>query len=320
MLCKIGSFNMKKLSLNTLTNKKDIDKIVEIIANERFDIVAMQEVFRREPVEIIIHKLGSLNWKMAFEVSRDGKEGYAFIWNNNVLNKTQTLDNNNQIRTFEPRIVNQYRKFGGEELRRPPFYGRFMPSPNTGAPFYELRLINTHIHFGDDTKLNHTIRRNEFFILANGLYPKIEDRVYSKNQSIDGTRVAYTIILGDYNLCLEKRWENGIPHINEGPYLTYESIEIQNPHKPTASKQINTFQSGLTSLRKKGTEELSGTYRHNYDHFSYNIKRFDTGNEPLKSYKVDAVNTYFQGDFDKYFDQVSDHIPIALEFSLNGKG
>ena len=101
MSYRIGSFNVHNMGANASEEK--IDFIVKIIKSQKFDIVALQEVFcnkrgmidekscNANPISSIIRKLGldsyGKKWKAYFDApkqSKDAKEGYAFIWNSSV--------------------------------------------------------------------------------------------------------------------------------------------------------------------------------------------------------------------------------------------
>ena len=170
---RIGSFNCHNMGGKTTGAK--IDKIVQIIKKEQFDIIALQEVFcpflsanggvitaddRQYPLSDILKKLKEVNknWMGYFaapEQVRDAKEGYVFIWNNNRVHLPKVKLSDGTERVFYPRIYNQYKlaetkkhilgkdkegklKIGG--LIRNPLYARFVPN---GQEKMEFRLINT---------------------------------------------------------------------------------------------------------------------------------------------------------------------------------
>ena len=79
----IGSFNLKNFSDNTL-EKRDLSKIAEIITKEKFDVVALQEIFSRKNEDRMIENaiLYELEpgWEFQWADAENGNrhEGYAF--------------------------------------------------------------------------------------------------------------------------------------------------------------------------------------------------------------------------------------------------
>jgi hypothetical protein len=87
MAYKIGSFNMYKFQAYRSDEiiKKDLDMLKYIIAEEQFDIVAMQEILGETPMNMILKRLGS-SWKGAWgkpnsksEWAAEGMKG-EFNW------------------------------------------------------------------------------------------------------------------------------------------------------------------------------------------------------------------------------------------------
>ncbi len=323
MSYKIGSFNVCKLSFESNHEKqtrKNYEKIAEIIRVEKFDIVALQEVYSESAIRILIPFLG-VGWDYRWITSLKGDpraaEGYAYIWNSRRIQLVSTIADGNK-RTFEPRIINQYkvdRQSGQIGIKRNPYYARFTPSGLPGGAFFEIRLINTHIRFkkgNDGSDLvdvsEVAMRKNEFNILAKTVYQKISDKRYGDNMP------AYTILLGDYNLNLKRPY-------TKSPYLE-EVIEINDGN---IHRKIVTMQDQLTTLKEVSDKEsnmdpgsigASGRgYANNYDHFTFDQNRFEN-NVGIKCKRVDAVRKYYGDDFAKYRKEVSDHIPIEMEINL----
>lgn len=317
MSYKIGSFNMFKFQayLSDEEHKKEINKIARIIEEERFSVIALQEIFSEQAMKLLISRLG-LSWEGRWcsppAKSSIAAEGYAFIWNKNIFKLVETVLQDGTVRQFEPHIFNQYKinkAEGQEELIRNPYYARFEP---VNGPFFELRLINTHIMFSKSKTRNETneeidslgdvkMRKNEFNVLTKALYPKISDRVYGNN------RPGYTILLGDYNLNLKKSGANS-------PYLE-EAFEISDGQ---SVKRITTIQSELTTLKrppKDDTEEdknVNNYWANNYDHFTIDANRFQN-----VSYEATRVNSIsYCSDYVEHRKQISDHVPIKMNFDL----
>ena len=308
---RIGSFNLYKFSFQS--NKeiaKDFNMIAQIIRKEKFDIIALQEVLNENAVKRLLSELGS-NWDYRWaspEKSRTAQqaEGYAFIWNRNTMELSWT---NKKVSEYsdvtmkyyaEPHIYNQYRidrNAGQKALARNPFYGRFRPKNS----FCELRLINTHIRFSADAETEQTaakMRNNELDILLRVLYHNISMKRYGNNLP------AYTILLGDYNLNLKRKW-------TKSPYIEYETVIVDE-------RQIRTVQDQLTSLKQSVDENYSAEenrgYANNYDHFSYDENRFK--GTYVKTKKIDTVRKYCHDDFAAHRKTISDHVPISLSLNL----
>lgn len=291
---RIGSFNCLNFGRNA---EKDINVFIDIIRKEEFDIIALQEIKGLNALNRILNFLPLNQWEgIADNISND----YAFIWNKNRICLAKSEDDVSRI--YQPRIYRQYKinqKDGQTRLIRDPYYGRFFPIGG-GAPFIELRIINCHIRFGKNENSLYDIgtvqmRRNELNVLVKSIYAKEADKRYGNN------RPAYTILLGDYNL-------NCKDSIATFPYLE-EIIEIDGRE----IKRVVTKQNQLTTLKKQ-IKNNETPFLNNYDHFSYDMDRFDDVSVDCK--RVDAVDLYSSKDYEKYKKCVSDHLPIKMELSL----
>ena len=332
---------------------KNLSMIAAIILQEKFDIVAMQEVMNKGVMSLLQMQLGFQNWEFAWEqppargrdvVDGMGGEGYAFLWNNNRIRPVET-GYTTGIREFIPRIFSQYSvddsfRKRNIKLERDPYYGRFTPQGLPGGGFFEFRIINTHIRYSkykDKDIGSVPIRKNEFQILAECIYPKICDRRYGNNMP------AYTILLGDYNLNLLDSGA-GSPYVS--PLVFYTDAG--------RTRRITTVQTGLSTLKQKqegtlnelmnGTEEanaasknngIEGTdvtlagsiikkelekwkvYSNNYDHFTYDEDKFDGIGLTIE--RVDAVRKYYKGDVEAYRREVSDHVPVVIDIDLKSR-
>ena len=332
MSYKLGSFNICNFNdpqKSSRQFKTDIDLIAKIIKNERFDILALQEVLAEEVLrDYLIPALNKRGGKWDYRWAKPQKsdsyeaEGYAFIWNT----KTMELSYSNKLekvngysskvkRTVEPHIYNQYRidRTRGEfQLSRNPYYGRFKPIHG----FCEFRLINTHIRSGKDskdhywglTKLNDVgQRRNEAYILNRVIYHNISKKVYGNNMP------AYTFLLGDYNLNMESSG-CGSPY-----YPDYMGIIKVNDNG--TEQRIRVVQEEATSLKKPQQNERDNPnaygFANNFDHFSYDDDRFK--GVRLSDRRVNTVSKYCSNDFRKHLDIVSDHVPIAMMINLRNE-
>lgn len=310
---KLGSFNMYKFQAYRSDDKikKDLDKIANIISKEHFDIVAMQEVFDEKPMNMILQRLGR-QWQGAWAKpnsrSAQAAEGYAFIWNTDRIMLAKSVTASGE-RTYYPRIYKQYRidrKSGQKDLVRDPFYGRFKPKYEN----FEIRIINTHIMFSNGGKDEHeedslqlgdiAMRRNEFEILVKNILAKENTWRYGNNLT------AYTILMGDYNLNLNRDW-------TKGPYLE-EVIEIDDGQY---TYRMRTVQDQLTTIKnrsKLNPDEPVRGYANNYDHFTYDEERFKDLHPKVR--RVDTVRKYCGDDYEMHKKEVSDHIPISIVIDL----
>lgn len=172
-----------------------------------------------------------------------------------------------------------------------------------GGSNFELRLVNVHLKYGD----NPEERKREYDILVKQVFPRICDH---QELSIDMEMMpAYTILLGDYNLCLNGSNRFKIDSITAtnytGKYRVFKTVQEQN----------------TTLKRAKDQQSIEECYANNYDHFTYELdlirklKLSEIG-------RVEALAKYFSEEHeivDKlqgYREKVSDHVPIKLEFDL----
>lgn len=297
MAIVIGSFNMYKFSYQRTDEiKKDLNMISKIIKTEKFGVVALQEVFNKGVVKDLICYLGS-NWSYAWDQPRSrsnqAAEGYAFIWNTDIIDLAPT--NDKLYNKVKPMIYQQYRidkKLGQIRLSRDPFYARFTPKNNLRV---EIRLINTHIRYTKDKEADIgeiRQRRNEYNVLIKSILESISNKRYGNNY------VPYTVLLGDYNLSLT------------GSDRCEEYVAV---HYGNKSCYARTVQDKLTTINKN-----NDGYSSNYDHFSYNEGNFE--GVRARWSRVDAVAKYYGNDFEQYKKRVSDHLPIKLFVNLKDEG
>ncbi|MDD6929430.1 MAG: hypothetical protein SPK10_10545 [Treponema sp.] len=325
MSYRIGSFNVRNMSQNADSEK--IEAIAKIIKSENFQIVVLQEVFCKnvtygqdgsiskmvqpedgnEPISSLLKNLGS-SWMGSFGApsqERKAKEGYAFLWNTKFFHLPEARLVNGQLRTYYPRIYNNYtirKRDNQQRLIRNPFFARFIPN---NQPKMELRIINVHLYFGKDRTQDYEKRRKEFEVISQNIYPDVSDRVYWGH---DKTNLGsfYTIMIGDYNLNLQRPW-------NEKPFVSYETFEINDNGK---IKKMRIFQESKTTLKTSSedeNEQQRETYSNNYDHSTYDVERFSSGIK-CNTKVIDVVRKYHNNDFKEYFKNISDHIPICFEF------
>lgn len=321
MAIKIGSFNMFKFSQyrSDKENKKDLDKIADIIKGEDFDIVALQEVFSEGAIEEIRKRLGSYwhcAWKAPNAKSAKAAEGYGYLWNSRRFRPATGLkieerriakeDRNGYARkVFDPAVQNRWHG----HLLRDPLYARF----ESVHGWYEIRLINTHIVYSakskedapceqEYSKSDALVRQQELDRLLD-IYRTVEDKVYRSS------RPCYTVMLGDYNLNLKSSGARG-------PYL--EPVSEKRERNGQIQKRIITIQDELTTLKAKSRtapDESIMEFANNYDHFSYDEIRFN--GIKVDYGRVNTVEKYCNSDFEQHRREISDHVPIYLSITLN---
>lgn len=358
---RIASFNMYQFNLRSDASiKKDLALIAKIIQKNSFDIVAMQEVLTPEVIKLLLRHLPGWNYRWAqprymtddrfrnkytdnikqrqrvkgFSMSQREAEGYAFLWNTQRFDLASYRDKNGQEKIFEPRIYNQYRldrKSGQQPLARNPYYGKFMPLFAGRRRGIELRLINTHITFGDTGKAN--LRRQELKVLFDQVYRKIHnDRIDETDPNI----VSYTIMMGDYNLNLKRQWTK-TPFMT-APDKSGNSMEVYTIPDSISSVQpgsnavgtIVTVQESLSTLSRPDRDNYNENRQlaNNFDHFSYS-QRYGSDGICKKAYAVNEIkyvsNEYKPRDptkvqnetpVDIYKRAISDHLPISMDIII----
>ncbi len=300
----IGSFNMAKFSSGS---EKDLDMIRKIIDKAEVDILALQEIFNKDALYDLLEVLGDSwdgRWDKPDSRSRQAEEGYAFLWNTHRIRLSHDIDNN----CIEPVILG----VDGGILFRSPFYGRFELANSSRV---EIRLINAHINSskkGDDSEENKGVgavseRNIEYEYLAEVLLPKVDDKCFDLFlHQVDGyCRKPITILLGDYNLNLK------VSDAKDS-FICRPIIPIK---EGKSEKIIVTVQKDLTTLKKDLTHiDLSGAYKNNFDHFTYDEKRYiEVKCWALRSPEDPEL---YNGDYEKYNKKVSNHLMIIMDLEL----
>lgn len=167
--------------------------------------------------------------------------------------------------------------------------------------------MNTHI-YNASSELD---RIAEFNVLIKQVLPRICD--HNELPILNEMMPAYTFLLGDYNLRLDK---------GERAEIRIESI---TPTIYTKRKRyFKTVQEEKTSLKTVKTidknSDLCDCYRSNYDHFTY---EFDLIRKlKLHEERIEALGRYFgkeksvQEMLRLYREKVSDHVPIKMTVDL----
>ena len=361
MSYRIASFNIEKFGDKSIefrygrSGRKDLTAISEIIKTNQIDIIAIQEISHQYALKSLIEKLSlqsadeirpsakskltrdiygytTSSWegrwaKPASMYSDRAAEGYAFVWNRRRIK----LVTNYAGESFEPRIgFNlQYGK-----LVRPPFIGRFMPINAR----YEFRIIN--MHFAWDKPINEIeleneetvdesvkmLREQELQTVFDTVYTSLAKQQYDVNNIDKNARPLspYTFLLGDYNL--------NLPGKGMGTKMSHKLSEYE-----CGDLKIVTVNGDLTTLRRvpkdpkkaeifRNDPDPQKHLANNYDHFSYDQKRFVNNGivEPnvfvvaaYESYKSNKTDC--QQKFDVYREKISDHLPIILDVDIRNK-
>ncbi len=310
MSYKIGSFNCLSFGSGKIDKAR---RIAEIIAQERFDIVALQEVKNSFALRYLLDALNKYQGKWEGNCDEHGSADYAFVWNAKRVRLVR-VKNRYGERIVLPHTVTAK---GAGALARAPYCARFEPA-ELGIPKCEIRVINTHIRFGrqkSDSMLAEqglvALRKAEYTMLTQTIYPTVAGKSIIDNLPTADCRPIYTIMLGDYNL-------NKLASGAGAPYLQ-DSFTYGNGER---KKEIVTEQSDRTTLKQPPTEGTEGEYpmptgtiyANNYDHVTYDKCRFDGIGIAFGS--IDAVRKYSNNDAESYRAEVSDHIPIFLSLEL----
>lgn len=265
-----------------------------------------------------------------YSKSKNEAEGYAFIWNKDkfCLGWNETITQGKIVKkTIEPRIINQYRSdpdIGTVSIARCPYYGRFRAC-SLGIPRdVELRLINTHITYGDQSSAED--RRREFYILANQMYKMVSGGCIDHDNSV---KASYTVLLGDYNLNLRRPWTKK-PYLDwpkefeKGDMEFFDIQELQATGNGLAFvpiKTLHTVQESLSSLSSPERDNFDSDrgLANNYDHFTYDVS-YEEDKVFTKNGVINAVHEYYTtpdgSDFLNYKKEVSDHLPVYLEMQV----
>lgn len=323
MQYRIASFNMKNFGANA---RKDFQKIAEIIVEEDLDVVALQEILSEgKGIQKLLEqcvKYELYGWdfccasphettdpdKISDMVIHDKRgECYAYLWNRKRF-KLLEFSKMGKQRVFEPRIINSLSHDVHVDcsfFARTPYYIRLQP---LYGGFFELRLIDIHIYYGDNSLSSINKRKIEFDVLTQSIYPAISERRYGQN------RAAYTIAMGDYNLNI---FSPNVQTRAKNCYLTKVHTYSDGKEKV----QVLTVQDQLTTLknldRNSGSEnidEAGGGYANNYDHFTYSPELSDFVSVAYET--IDAVKKYCDGDFSYYRKNISDHLPIVVTVEI----
>lgn len=219
-----------------------------------------------------------------------------------------------EIKIFEPRIINELTYETKKEIppmARMPMFARFVANNNS---MIELRLINIHLYEGGYYGFG--ARQEEFWTVINEIYSGVQAASYGSGVK------PYTIVMGDYNLIINDELAYKADILDrDSPYI--EAINVNDD-----GDRILTQQEKPTSLRdpfvdENGEEQMpEDPYKNNYDHFSYDMDRFDSNGLQVdvrrltmeecikkspKKYKTKEL---------EYRKIISDHVPVVMEITF----
>lgn len=309
----IGSFNLRDFNFaNTSSDgtqeklKRNFEKIAKIIIDEKFDVVALQEINALLPLEYLTrilntHKTPMQEYDFRFGAGMPQQNGskdperYGFIWNSK------------RLRLINPRRGTNpgyYENAGALCLIRPPYYARFTARGMLGGANFELRIVNTHIR--DASREEDRIK--EFNVLVKQVLPRICDH---QEISADGEIMpAYTFLMGDYNLALNK---------SERSIYKIETVTTTN--YTGKNRGYKTVQEKATTLKMPNNQvRIEDCYANNYDHFTYEVD-LDT-KLVLVPQRIEPLSKYYSSTGEpadklkEYRAEVSDHVPIKLTIDL----
>ena len=308
----VGSFNLRDFNFSNKSTdganekiKRDFNKIAEIILKEKFDVIALQEVNAEVPLKRLVSILNmhknitrEYSWdfgeNMPFQNGSHDPERYGFIWNVKRLRLLKTRGRN----------PGYYQNAGAVALIRPPYLARFTARGLLGGCNFELRLVNTHIKYGNSI----ADRVVEFNILVQQILPRICD--FQQVSDEGEIMPSYTFLLGDYNL-----------ELNRSERTIYKIEEVTSTSYTGKLRNYLTTQKEMTSLKIPNNQtSIEDCYANNYDHFSYEVG----GSNGLDSklilvpQRVEALSKYFfegsgpENKLKQYREKVSDHVPIKM--------
>lgn len=334
MSFRIGSFNVKNLSFGN--SNRDLQRIADLIRDNQFDIIALQEVLSEGKAlkgpsignnkgqaiayqKSILGRLGpdwdcrwldpSTSSKFYPYLGKDSRgEGYAFLWNTRKFELPEK-----DGRYLEPYIEHRYSTKGENIIRliRDPAVGCFKVK---GRPM-EIRLITTHIVFGkpNENVFNadfdigvRNMRRNEFRILAGWIYKKVNDECLDRKST-----ARCTVLLGDYNMNLQS---SGIQGATICDVMYFDKNGRALTVDEGAPIKMFTLQNQRSTLKGAGIGLAN-----NYDHFtiSEDNKKLVGSCEVIDgvSQHIRPEDTTLEQQYDTYRTMVSDHLPIVLELN-----
>ena len=180
---------------------------------------------------------------------------------------------------------------------RPPLIGIFKKKKflSCGIGEKEIRIINMHSYFGDDSKESKKIRMRELSFVLWDIFDVVATQRDGK------WRYPTTIVAGDYNMSLADIQKMS------------DMMLLPEIHK---NRSFTTGQTEPTTVSIKNKEKVQEgeppqiEHVSNYDHFSYDRNNFSSG-DPLVD-RIDVTNENFIVDK----KLVSDHVPIEMTFDF----
>lgn len=174
-------------------------------------------------------------------------------------------------------------------LIRPPMVCGFRPAWPWSLLHWELRIINTHILYGNKALVQPRIE--ELAHVKGKIHTTVNTARFGDYRSV------YTLVAGDYNLELAEL----------GNQLNSSQFKADcEKHDMVSVQEKKTTLCKFNADSPHNSDE--DCYSENYDHFSYDKIRADSIVKNV--YRVDFE------DFKTHRNEISDHVPISAEIQL----
>ena len=129
---------------------------------------------------------------------------------------------------------------------------------------------------------------------------------------------AYTILMGDYNLCISGPGPKISPEIPITSTRTLKTVQTEKTSLRALSESDNEDAESVEDRDVIDLTRSTDYYSRNYDHFSYEVTLEQSLH--LKSSRVEALGKYYNNDLEAYRREISDHVPIKLTLNLKNRG
>jgi exonuclease III len=301
---RIGSFNINnttKRDENGQSKPKDGREFAEIIANNKLDVLAIQEykpkkemsepnedgVAHRVPDFLLISIIKCLTspwhrWKYKRAKTDSTGREYAILWNDRRLHLVESETDSRIATNYRRRYKKSYVGEIDWHMKREPLIARLVANEIAVHPWCEIRLIDVHLWQGKGYSKDKAQRKEECALVNGFIYDSVNAPAPQKGKTV------FTITLGDYNLDCE---------------------ECNEINSYSGHDNMLTVQSQLSTLNKfrKDNNTFSTGFSNSYDHFSYDKKLGDAVKRDAQI--IDSA----KNDFTYHLKNISDHLPIVIE-------
>ena len=361
MSYKIASFNIKDFgrtavfSVDGKDSKKDLEYIAEIIRENRFDIIAIQEISHKLALKELLEKISrqyaeedrlkygskeynglsfgervnesfgyrTKHWEGRWAApkssfGRGSAEGYAFIWNRDRIE----LSKNRKGKTLEPKIDETC---GKSTFVRPPFVGKFISKSSK----IEFRLINTHIVYGKPSQMKDEeselyqedatdlqLRKEELSHLIQEVYVKLNSEKTNSQGVEHSSKSSY------FYTFLLGDYNLNLKNSETAAYKIPQELQeysVGNMRIVTVNEELTTLKSKPTDPDKekelRNDPEPSHHLANNYDHFTYDNNKFADIAQP-KIEVIQAFDNYQDTEEESKYDIYRRRVSDHLPISL----